>query len=630
MGQDSFLQLCRQQYGVSHEQLFLSALSFSEKYLGQVKRLAGDSFFEHNIRVAEILADSKVSPEVVIAGLLHGVTKHALEKEIEDAFGKEILLLLKGVEEIKLVKSKNPQLEAEALRRILLTTFRDVRVIFVKLATKLDNLRTIQVLIPADQRRIAEEVLEVYAPLANRLGLEKIKNPLEDLALQILNPEKYVEITQFLEQSKEQREALVVEVIALVKQIATAGEVEVLKIKGRSKHIYSIYKKMTNRNVPLREQYDLSAIRVLVPEVKDCYTLLGLLHEKFEQVEGRLKDYIATPKPNFYRSLHTALKLPTGKFVEIQIRTPEMDEFAEEGLAAHWRYKGLKSDQFFEKKIAWLKGVLDLQKEGNQEFLEMAKVDVFGDNIYCYTPKGAVKELPKSGTILDFAFLVHEEVGNHAVGGRVNGKFVSLKHELFSGDVVEILTNKSQRPRRDWLKVVKSTSARQKIRKSLREHEKLPALHFKQLKPITTEEQGILAEAPDFAQAVCVLAKCCYPLPGEEIAGLATKRRIISVHRTDCRAALKEEERWIKVEWKNGFNQKIQFYVTADERSGLLADLLNTIANTGFEVKEAKAKMVSPTLAQCSFLVVPRDLEHLKELVRRIQKVRGLKKIFFE
>src|SRR3989344_1604652 len=515
MGQDSFLQLCRQQYGVSHEQLFLSALSFSEKYLGQVKRLAGDSFFEHNIRVAEILADSKVSPEVVIAGLLHGVTKHALEKEIEDAFGKEIITLVKGVEEIKLVKSKNPQLEAEALRMILLTTFRDVRVIFVKLATKLDNLRTIQVLIPADQRRIAEEVLEVYAPLANRLGLEKIKNPLEDLALQILNPEKYVEITQFLEQSKEQREALVVEVIALVKQIATAGEVEVLKIKGRSKHIYSIYKKMTNRNVPLREQYDLSAIRVLVPEVKDCYTLLGLLHEKFEQVEGRLKDYIATPKPNFYRSLHTALKLPTGKFVEIQIRTPEMDEFAEEGLAAHWRYKGLKSDQFFEKKIAWLKGVLDLQKDGNQEFLEMAKVDVFGDNIYCYTPKGDVKELPKNATIMDFAYVVHEEVGNHAIGGRVNGKFVALKYQLFSGDVVEILTNKNQRPIRDWLKIVKSGPARQKIRKSLREYEKLPTLHFNQLKPVTTEDQGILAEAPTYPNAVCVLAKCCFALPGE-------------------------------------------------------------------------------------------------------------------
>ncbi|MEK6904848.1 MAG: TGS domain-containing protein, partial [Nanoarchaeota archaeon] len=294
------------------------------------------------------------------------------------------------------------------------------------------------------------------------------------------------------------------------------------------------------------------------------------------------------------------------------------------------RYKGLKSDQFFEKKTAWLKGVLDLQKEGNQEFLEMAKVDVFGDNIYCYTPKGDVKELPKNATILDFAFLVHEEVGNHAVGGRVNGKFVSLKHELLSGEVVEIITNKSQRPRRNWLKIVKSGGARQKIRKSLREHEKLPALHFKQLKPITTEEQGILAEAPEFPNAVCVLAKCCYALPGEEIAGLATKRRIISVHKTDCRAALKEEERMIKVVWKNGFNQKIRFQAVAEERSGLLADLLNTIANTGFEVKEAKAKLLSSTLAQCSFLVVPRDLEHLKELVRRIHKVRGLKKIYFE
>ncbi len=629
MGQDSFLQLCREQYGTSHEPIFQSALYFSQKYLEKIKRLSGDTYFEHNIRVAEILADSKVSYEVVVAGLLHGIINYCPEKEIEDAFSKDILALLKGIEEIKLVKSKNPLLEAEALRRILLTTFRDVRVIFVKLATKLDNLHTIKVLPPSDQIRIAQEVLEVYAPLANRLGLEKIKNPLEDLSLKILNPEKYKEVVDFLEESREQRELLIKDVIQLVKSIST-GIVEILKIKGRSKHIYSIYKKMTIKNVPLQEQYDLSAIRVIVPEIKDCYTLLGLLHEKFEQAEGRLKDYIANPKPNFYRSIHTTLKLPNEKLVEIQIRTPEMDEFAEEGLAAHWRYKGLKSDQFFEKKTAWLKGVLDLQKEGNQEFLEMAKVDVFGDNIYCYTPKGDVKELPKNATILDFAFLVHEEVGNHAVGGRVNGKFVSLKHELLSGEVVEIITNKSQRPRRNWLKIVKSGGARQKIRKSLREHEKLPALHFKQLKPITTEEQGILAEAPEFPNAVCVLAKCCYALPGEEIAGLATKRRIISVHKTDCRAALKEEERMIKVVWKNGFNQKIRFQAVAEERSGLLADLLNTIANTGFEVKEAKAKLLSSTLAQCSFLVVPRDLEHLKELVRRIHKVRGLKKIYFE
>src|SRR3989344_1974668 len=246
MGQDSFLQRCREQYGTSHEPIFQAALLFAQKYLGAVKRLSEEAYFEHNVRVAEILADSKVSPEIVIAGLLHRVAKYAPEKEIEDAFGKEILALVKGVEDIKQVKSKNPQLEAEALRRILLTTFRDVRVIFIKLAGKLDNLRTIQVFPAEDQKRIAEEVLEVYAPLANRLGLEKIKNPLEDLALQILNPEKYREIMGFLEQSREQREALLAEVIQLVENI-DAGNVEVIKIKGRSKHIYSIYKKMTQR-----------------------------------------------------------------------------------------------------------------------------------------------------------------------------------------------------------------------------------------------------------------------------------------------------------------------------------------------------------------------------------------------
>ena len=629
MGSESFLQLCREQYETSQEPIFQSTLSFAQKYLGSVKRLSGESFFQHNLRVAEILVENKVSPEVVVAGLMHGILKFSEQKEIEAAFGAEVVALLNGIEEIKQVKSKNKLLEADAVRRILLTTFRDVRIIFIKLAIKLDNLRTISVLPALEQKRIAQEVLELYAPLANRLGLEKIKNPLEDEALQILHPEKYNEIVNFLEESREQREALIKEMIQLVKEI-TQGGIEIIKIKGRSKHIYSIYKKLTQRGVPLTEQYDLSGIRIIVPHEHQCYTLLGLLHEKFEPIEGRLKDYIANPKPNFYRSLHTAIKLSNGKSVEIQIRTPEMDEFAEEGLAAHWRYKGLKSDQFFEKKIAWLKGVLELQKEGNKEFLEMAKVDVFGDNIYCYTPKGAVKELPKGGTILDFAYLVHEEIGNHSVGGRVNGKFVPLKQELFLGDVVEILTNKSQRPRRDWLKIVKSASARQKIRRSLREHEKLPAFHFKQLKPITTEEQGILAEAPEYVQAVCVLAKCCYALPGDVIVGLATKRRIISVHRDDCRAALKDEKRWIKVEWKNGFNQKIRFFITADERSGLLADLLNTIANTGFEVKEAKAKLLSPTQAQCSFLIVPRDLEHLKELVRRIQKIRGLKRMYFE
>jgi len=323
--------------------------------------------------------------------------------------------------------------------------------------------------------------------------------------------------------------------------------------------------------------------------------------------------------------------LPNNKIAEIQIRTPEMDEVAEEGIAAHWRYKGITSQQSFEKKIAWLKGILDLKKEGkNKEFLETAKVDVFGDTIYCYTPKGDLKELPKGATILDFAYLIHEEVGNRTVAGRVNGKFVPLKHELVRGDVVEIVTNKNQRPRRSWIKIVKSGRARQKIRKSLKVHEKLPALHYRIFKPLLKEEAGLLVESEEFSKALCILAKCCLPLPGDKIVGILTKRRIISVHKDDCRLALKEEKRWVPVNWKNTFNKKIKFLVEAEERSGLLADLLHTIANAGFEVKEAKAKLIDLEHAQCSFLVIPRDLAHLKELVGRVRKVKSVKRVYFE
>ncbi|MBU1976659.1 MAG: HD domain-containing protein [Nanoarchaeota archaeon] len=629
MGEEKLLELCKDNYGNSLLPTFRLVLLFSKKIFSDKKRLAGDTVFDHNVRVGIILAENKVSPEILQAGLLHGALQFCSEKEISDNFGKEVLELMKEVDEIKQIKSKNKQLEAEALKKILLTTLKDVRVIFIKLANKLDNLRSISVLPLEDQKKIALEILEVYAPLAGSLGLERIKNPLEDFSLSVLKPQKYKEIINFLEESREEREEFIAKVVSIIKEISE-GKVEILKIKGRPKHIYSIYKKIVDRKVPLDEQYDLSGVRVIVKEVKDCYTLLGLLHEKFTPIEGRLKDYIANPKSNFYRSIHTGLKLPDGKVLEVQIRTAEMDEFAEEGLAAHWRYKGIKSDQFFEKKISWLKEVLELQKGENKEFLELAKVDVFGDKIYCYTPKGDVKELPKGSCLLDFAFLIHEEVGSKAVAGRVNGNFVPLKQELSLGDVVEVITNKNQRPRRSWIKIVKSTRAKQKIRKSLRMHEKLPALHYYSLKPAVKEEQGVLVESSEFPKAICGLAKCCKALPGEEIVGLVTKRRIISVHKEDCRAALKEESRWISVNWKQTFNQKIRFFVIMGERSGLLADLLNTIATAGFEVKEAKAKFIGAGNVECSFLVVPRDLEHLIELVKRVNKVKGVKKIYFE
>lgn len=631
MDKASFLNFCKNS-GYKQQDLnyFEKAFEFAESVLKDKKRLSGDTILEHNIRVAIILVENKSAPEIVVTGILHGLLKYEIEKEIKEKFPEEIVRLLKGVDQIEEIKSRNKKIEAEALRKILLTTLQDVRVIFIKLANKLDNLNSIDILPESEQKRIAEEVLEIYAPFAYRLGAEKIRTKLEDRAFRIINPRKYREIANFLEESRQEREESIKQAVNLIKQISK-DKVNINYIKGRPKHIYSIYKKIKEKKIALHKLFDLLGIRVIVQKEKDCYTLLGLLHETFESIENRLKDYIANPKPNFYRSIHTAIKLPHGKIAEIQIRTPEMDEFAEEGLAAHWQYKGIKSEQKFEKKVAWLKGILDLQKSSeSKEFLETVKVDLFGDKIYCYTPKGDVKELPLRATLLDFAFLVHEEVGSKCVGGRVNGKFVPISHKLSAGDVVEVLTNKKQRPRRGWIKIVTSAKARQKIRKSLKTHEKLPALYFRKLKPLVKEERGILVHSEEFPKAECILAKCCQAIPGDSVVGIITKRKIISVHREDCKAALKEQNRWVPVHWKKTFNQKIKFFVEAKERSGLLADLLHTIATAGFEVKEAKAILVGADHARCSFLVIPKDLDHLKELIKRVKKVKSVYRIYFE
>lgn len=615
-------------YSSDDSALIQKAITLAAPHLAAQKRLSGESIFQHNLRVAEILCDLHADAETIAVTLLHGLAPEEY-LSVERGLGAPVIALLKGLNGLKELKFKNNKLSAEALRKIILTTVSDVRIITIKLANKIDNLSTLGVFPEKEQKRIASEVLDIYAPLAYRLGLEKLRVRLEDAAFKIINPRKYKEIQDFLEDSREQREQTIEESIALINSIAEQ-KIPILKIKGRSKHIYSIYRKMTERGVKLNEQYDLLGIRVIVPTEKDCYALLGLLHEKLEPVEERLKDYIANPKPNLYRSIHTAVTLPNGRNLEVQIRTPEMDEFAEEGLAAHWRYKGLKSDQIFEKKMAWLKSILELQKTTeNKEFLETIKVDLFGDTIYCYTPKGDIKELPRGAVLLDFAYTIHEEVGNHAVGGRVNGNFVPLKHPLASGDVIEILTNKNQRPRRSWIKIVTSPKSRQKIRKELKTTEHLSPFHFRQIKPAATEEQSILVHAPQHPTAQCELAQCCRALPGEEIIGIATKRRIISVHRRDCRFAAKEEGRWLPVQWKETFNQRIRFVIQAQERSGLLADMLHTIASAGFEVKEAKAKLLDENLVECSFVIIPRSLEQIQELIGRLRKVRGWKKIYF-
>ncbi len=625
---DFFEQLEQKAYTQKDKALFKKAVQFSKRILSDKKRLSGDSFFDHNLRVALALSKNKASPETIVAAIVHGTIKYISEEELEKEFDKEILSLVKGVEEITSIKEKNEKLTADSIRRVLLATVRDVRIIFIKLADKLDNLRDLHVLEKEKQRRIAQEIIDIYAPLAYRLGAERLRTELEDLAFKNLKPKKYEEIFDYIENTQDEQNKLIHSLIA---QLQKDSQVKIVKVKGRSKHLYSIYKKITERGISLDDQYDYLGIRAIVESEKDCYILLAYLHEHFEVISGRLKDYIANPKPNGYQSIHTSLLIDGKKRLEVQIRTPEMDEFAEEGLAAHWMYKGLKSDYAFEKRMAWLKGVLDMQKDADdREFLENVKVDIFTDEIHCYTPKGDVKYFPKGSTVLDFAYSVHEDVGNKTIGARINGKFVNIKTKLEEGAVIEILTSKKQLPRRNWLKFVVSSRAKQKIRRGVKKYQNLPALHYRTFKPTIKEEHASLVESEAFPNASCVLAKCCHPIPQESIVGIATKRRLISVHRENCRHAEKERDRWEAVQWKESFNKKISFHVEANERSGLLADLLHTIAQAHFQVEEAKAKFLGAGHSQCTFVIVPREIDEIEKLVARLLKLKGVRSIHFD
>lgn len=618
-------------YSLKDQKLFEDAISFAKKVLSSKKRIAGDTLFDHNLRVAIHLQSIKAAPEVVAAGMVHATIRFVPEKELHDAFGplgKEILHLVQGVEDITVIKNKNLKLTAEALRKLLLATVKDVRVILVKLADKLDNLADVNVLPINDQKRICQEVLDMYAPLAYRLGVDKFKVLLEDRAFKILNLSEYNKVSFFLDHSKQDRDSLIIELISEIKN--GLNQIPIHSIKGRSKHIYSIHKKLVERGVPLEEQYDHQAIRIVVSSERDCYEVLGFLHEKYDSISGRLKDYIANQKPNGYQSIHTCI-LFKGKRVEVQIRTKQMDELAEEGLAAHWRYKGLKGENLFERRMGLFKGLLDLHKDSSaREFLENINVDLFTDEIYVYTPKGDVKYFPEGAGVLDFAYSVHEHVGSKAIGARVNGQFVPLRTKLNKGDVVEIITAKNQVPGRGWLKWVKSPRAKQKIRKALKEHKGLPAMRYSTFKSASQTEYSTLVYSPKFEHAVCVIAKCCRPIPLMNIVGIVTKRRLISVHNESCRQALKLQDRWEEVKWKEQYNKPLQFFIEAKERSGLLADLLHTIANARFEVKEAKAKLINTGMSECSFVIVPQSLDNVVELIERVKKVEGIKRIFFD
>ena len=452
------------------------AYKLAVKAHGDQRRKSGEPYIIHPLWVAIILADLEMDKETIVAGMLHDVVEDTkfTEEDIRREFGDEVALLVDGVTKLGRLSYSSDKLEvqAENLRKMFLAMAKDIRVIIIKLADRLHNMRTLQFMTPAKQKEKAKETMDIYAPIAQRLGISKIKTELDDLALKYSQPEVFYDLVNQINARKTEREEFVEQIVEEVSTHMKNANIKA-EVNGRVKHFFSIYKKMVNQDKTVDQIYDLFAVRIIVESVKDCYAALDVIHEMYTPIPGRFKDYIAMPKPNMYQSLHTTLMSSVGQPFEIQIRTEEMHKTAEYGIAAHWKYKesndGKKSvEAQEEEKLSWLRQILEWQRDmsDNREFLNLIKgdLDLFAEDVYCFTPQGDVKNLPNGSTPIDFAYAIHSAVGNKMVGARVNGKLVNIDYKIQNGDRIEILTSQNSKgPSRDWLNIVKSTQAKNKI-----------------------------------------------------------------------------------------------------------------------------------------------------------------------
>ena len=691
------------------------------------KRRSGEPYISHPLCVAIILADLEMDKETIVAGLLHDIVEDTemTGERLKEEFGEEVALLVDGVTKLGQLSYDADKIEvqAENLRKMFLAMAKDIRVIIIKLADRLHNMRTLQYMPDRKKLEKARETLDIYAPIAQRLGISKIKVELDDLSLKYLEPDVYYELVEKIALKKEARQSMVEAMVEDVrKHIETAGIKA--EIYGRAKHFFSIYKKMVNQQKSIDQIYDLFAVRIIVDTVRDCYAALGIIHEMYKPVHGRFKDYIAMPKENMYQSLHTTVIGPGGLPFEIQIRTAAMHRVAEYGIAAHWKYKEasdgkkVSPDQRQEEKLTWLRQILEWQQDmsDNREFLSLLKsdLDLFNESVYCFTPAGDVKNLPTGSTPVDFAYSIHSAVGNRMVGARVNGKLVPIDYVIQNGDRIEVITSQNSRgPSRDWLKIVRSTQAKNKInqwfKQELKEENivkgrellaayaktrgvnitellkpeyiaavltkygfkdwdsvlaaighgglkegqilnKLQEGYNKDHKKQITDEQileetahrkekiraakaksGIVVKGLD--DVAVRFAKCCSPVPGDEIIGFVTRGRGVTVHRTDCINIQNlpeiERVRLIEADWHVEESQTGSHYLTdikiyATNRTGLLVDITRIFTERGIDVLMVNSRTNRQGLAT---IEMEFDVSGKEELAGLIGKVRQVESV---
>ena len=704
------------------------AYQFAKKAHANQKRASGQPYIVHPTQVAGTLANLGLDPDTIAAGFLHDTVEDTdvTNDELKEKFGKDVAFIVDGVTKLNKYEYKSHQeFLAENHRKMLIAMAKDIRVIMVKLADRLHNMHTLEHLRPDKQRRIASETMDIYAPLADRLGIGTIKWELEDLSFHYLNPKEYYRIVNLMSLKRSERENYINDTINTLKSSLDSLGIK-YDIQGRPKHIYSIYKKMVNKHKDFNEIYDLLAVRVIVDTVKDCYAVLGAVHTKWKPMPGRFKDYIAVPKVNGYQSLHTTIIGPGGRPLEIQIRTEKMHEVAEYGVAAHWAYKrgnfnGVEQTDSNEK-LDMVREILELKDETQDasEFMKSVKSEIFSDRVYVFTPKGEVYELPKGSVTLDFAYEIHTQVGSHAVGAKVNGKLVPLDYKLKNGDVIDIMTQSNASPSRDWIDLVKTSRARNKIRRYFRnldrensieqgeqmvadnlreqgfapkefmdkEHidklledmnyhtadEMYASIGFGDLSAISVvnrltadirhenerkrqkelEEEilnsgqkavsesnaknssatmkikhknGVMIQG--ISDLMLHLAKCCNPVPGDDIVGYVTKGRGVTIHRSDCRNIANNKDsqgRLIEVEWENveessaqSFNANIEVF--GYNRSKLLSDVITMLNSLTPNINNLSGKVNEDNIAHIYATVAVNNSAKLDRILAKLRDI---------